>query len=386
MNRISSGRRPPIDSNSIETKYLISTVGPVLSRGLAEIVERRPNDPIEYLATFLYEQVDAARAQKQKNTDAKQLEIEKQQAEEDKQRRSQLKNEIRALRQHEDNERKQRQAEEKSRRNAEELTKRQKEKSAASLPMSAVYKEDDEVFMVEFGETQLHRRAATRGLKEKKHVFFHNQYLRHSVTGANLSKLLHENYHSIASRNAEGKTPRDVAVEANLQGNVDQIDTFCLELFEKGNTKAINELLLCGYTELVDQLKQIENSHEDIFYFVNNKIPKLLEKIQRLQRAIKQGNMKTIENILANHKNIAFYRDSKGSSSLHDAIKNRQFQIALYLVEKYPSLALVKDIRHRTSFDLLNLIDDTSLTDEQFNLYDQLKQSLSSATTKQQEY
>ncbi|CAF4546614.1 unnamed protein product [Rotaria sp. Silwood1] len=366
MNRISSGRRPPIDSNSIETKYLISTVGPVLSRGLAEIVERRPNDPIEYLATFLYEQVDAARAQKQKNTDAKQLEIEKQQAEEDKQRRSQLKNEIRALRQHEDNERKQRQAEEKSRRNAEELTKRQKEKSAASLPMSAVYKEDDEVFMVEFGETQLHRRAATRG--------------------ANLSKLLHENYHSIASRNAEGKTPRDVAVEANLQGNVDQIDTFCLELFEKGNTKAINELLLCGYTELVDQLKQIENSHEDIFYFVNNKIPKLLEKIQRLQRAIKQGNMKTIENILANHKNIAFYRDSKGSSSLHDAIKNRQFQIALYLVEKYPSLALVKDIRHRTSFDLLNLIDDTSLTDEQFNLYDQLKQSLSSATTKQQEY
>lgn len=40
---------------------------------------------------------------------------------------------------------------------------------------------------------------------------------------ANLSKLLRENYHSIASRNAQGKTPRDVAYEAGHQENVDQI-------------------------------------------------------------------------------------------------------------------------------------------------------------------
>ncbi|CAF4340284.1 unnamed protein product, partial [Rotaria sordida] len=35
--------------------------------------------------------------------------------------------------------------------------------------------------------------------------------------------------------------------------------------------------------------------------------------------------------------------------------------------------------RNRTSFDLLNLIDDDDLTDEQLDVYDQLKQSLSSA-------
>ena len=34
-------------------------------RGLAEIVERRPNDPVEYLATFLYKQVDNTQAKKQ---------------------------------------------------------------------------------------------------------------------------------------------------------------------------------------------------------------------------------------------------------------------------------------------------------------------------------
>ncbi len=44
-------------------------IGPVLVRGLAEIVERRPNDPIEYLATFLYKQVENTRAQKQVEID-----------------------------------------------------------------------------------------------------------------------------------------------------------------------------------------------------------------------------------------------------------------------------------------------------------------------------
>ncbi|CAF1360782.1 unnamed protein product [Rotaria sordida] len=353
MNRTSSGRRPSADPNSIETKYLKSTVGPVLSRGLAEIVERRPNDPIEYLATFLYKQADNIRAQKQKEDNAKQLEIEKQKAKEDEQYRLQLKNEVRALRKHEENQRRQ------CRRDAEELAKRHKELAAVSPPLPPVHKEDNGVFIVEFGETELHRQAA--------------------IQGANLSKLLRKNYHSIASRNAEGKTPRDVAIDADLQENVDQIDIFCVKLLENGNTKAINNLLLCGYTELVDQLKKIENSNNDTFYFISNQIPQLLNNIQKLQQAIKQGNMKTIENIIANHKNIVFYRNSKGSSSLHDAIENLQFHIALYLIQKYPSLVFVKDIRNRTSFDLLNLIDDDDLTDEQLDVYDQLKQSLSSA-------
>jgi hypothetical protein len=39
--------------------------GPILIHGLAEIVERRPIDPIEYLAKFLYKQVDNRHAQEQ---------------------------------------------------------------------------------------------------------------------------------------------------------------------------------------------------------------------------------------------------------------------------------------------------------------------------------
>jgi len=49
----------------------------------------------------------------------------------------------------------------------------------------------------------------------------------------------------------------------------------------------------------------------------------------------------------ADRRNIALYRDSEGLSSLHDAIENRQYNIALNLLQKYPSLALVKDIVSR---------------------------------------
>ena len=48
--------------------------------------------------------------------------------------------------------------------------------------------------------------------------------------------------------------------------------------------------------------------------------------------------------MISDGKNVAFYRDSEGSSSLHDAIVSRQYNIALRLLQKYTSLALVKDI------------------------------------------
>lgn len=54
---------------------------------------------------------------------------------------------------------------------------------------------------------------------------------------------------------------------------------------------------------------------------------------------------------MSDRKNIALYRDAEGSSALHDAIENRQYSIALNLVQKYPSLALVKDIVSDTNID-----------------------------------
>ena len=63
--------------------------------------------------------------------------------------------------------------------------------------------------------------------KQQRQVRIETSSSFHSLSllrlDANLSKLLRENYHSIASRNAQGKTPRDVAHDAGHQENVEQI-------------------------------------------------------------------------------------------------------------------------------------------------------------------
>jgi len=297
------------------------------------------------------------------------LEIDRQLAEEEQRNKARLKNEITALRERENNERKQRELEEKRKRDAEELAKRHKDMVNVPPALPSV-KEEEDVFIVEFGETELHRQAA--------------------VQGANLSKLLRESYHSIASRNSEGKTPRDVAIEAKIQENADQIDEYCVELLHNGNYKALNDLLLCGYAELADYFAQqniipddlTRDGETDQANYITQEIPQLLKKIKDVQQAIRDGNMQNVD-MLVDRKAIALYRDKEGFCSLHDCVDSRQFEIATFLVNKYPSLALVRDVRDRTSLDLLNEISEDSLSDEQRESYEQLKEALVSAVSAQ---
>lgn len=43
---------------TLEAQYVSRTVGPALSKGLAEIIEKRPADPVEYLAHYLIKHVE----------------------------------------------------------------------------------------------------------------------------------------------------------------------------------------------------------------------------------------------------------------------------------------------------------------------------------------
>lgn len=66
--------------------------------------------------------------------------------------------------------------------------------------MPSLAEEEDQI--VEFGETKLHQLAA--------------------IEGSNLTILLKENY-SVAARNSQFKTARDIATEKNCNENVRQI-------------------------------------------------------------------------------------------------------------------------------------------------------------------
>lgn len=54
------------------------------------------------------------------------------------------------------------------------------------------------------------------------------------------------------------------------------IDSYCVQLLQNGNTKAINDLVLCGYTDVINPLKTIEDSDEDTHEFINVDIPQLM--------------------------------------------------------------------------------------------------------------
>lgn len=62
----------------MDTKYLISTVGDILARGIAEVIEKQPEDPIEYLALWMLHQEKLAQKQQERIGEYKKLEEERQ--------------------------------------------------------------------------------------------------------------------------------------------------------------------------------------------------------------------------------------------------------------------------------------------------------------------
>merc|ERR1712154_127551 len=103
----------------MEARYLKENLG-CLSTCLKEVAERRPHDPIEYIAFWLKKHIEIQRRQKNKEEEAKELQKQVQEAELERERRLKRIEEARRLAE-----------EEQERRKAEE-EKRQREATSAS--------------------------------------------------------------------------------------------------------------------------------------------------------------------------------------------------------------------------------------------------------------
>merc|ERR1712241_1174474 len=106
----------------MEARYLKENLG-CLSTCLKEVAERRPHDPIEYIAFWLKKHIEIQRRQKNKEEEAKELQKQVQEAELERERRLKRIEEARRL------------AEEEERRKAEEEKRQREATSASKLPV-----------------------------------------------------------------------------------------------------------------------------------------------------------------------------------------------------------------------------------------------------------
>ncbi|CAF1076396.1 unnamed protein product [Brachionus calyciflorus] len=345
---------------TIEAQYVARTVGPALSKGLAEIVEKRPVDPVEYLAHYLYKYVENRRESQKEQENAllvEKLRIEK---EEEEKRQEEMRREAEELRTKEEELRREKEAEERRKKELEELAKRKEEVANAAPALPSLAEEEDQ--LIEFGETKLHQQAA--------------------VAGANLTILLKENY-SPAARNSQSKTARDIANGLGLADNVRQIDEYIWELVAQENYKHLTDLIVLGFNEIfsiiearygnADQMRQngLVNQAEQIYTI----LPQVQQKLKEIRHHVETNDLDSLEKS-ADKKWLLYLRDEKGRSPLHMAIEKKFLSVAVFVLEKCPLLSKLNDCNERYPIDYLKNIDVGSLDEKDAQLYEILSQKI----------
>lgn len=347
---------------TLEAQYVKKTVGPALKQALAEIVEKRPADPVEYLANFLLKYSENKRLEEIERENQILVEKLQKEKEEEEKRQEEMRLEAERIRLEEEELRREAELEERRKRELEELAKRKEEIANLAPALPSLAEEEDQI--VEFGQTKLHELAAQEG--------------------ANLSALIKQNYNSIAARNSESKTARDVANELNLADNVKQIDESIWELVELENYKQLTDLAILGFDELTsiieakfgsqDEMieKGLQNQAEQLYTV----LPSIQAKIREISNNIEANDLEALKTN-ADQNRLLFSRDAKGKSPLHKAIERQSFEIATYLLEKSPILAKINDSAEKYPLDYLKEIDASTLEEADAELYESLTQKLS---------
>ncbi|KAK6617920.1 hypothetical protein RUM43_014149 [Polyplax serrata] len=301
-----------------EGKYLAEVVGGPLVKGLTEVAKRRPTNPIGYLADFLYEFLNL--------TEGSSSPI----------KEPTLEPEVKFF-------------EEKS------LVKEQKPMENANESDEASWSSPQTNFLVadrdEFGQSILHFAAARA----------------QGRTG--LFQLLEESNVNLGYRDELYRTARDVALQANLQQNINEIDKYVISLAARGETEKIIELFLEGYDHITD-LK--DNESEDIVEIAIKRnqdktatflkaIPHLEVNRERIHEAIRSGQTKMIQAAIDGSRNGRFAvigKNACGRCSLHVAILCQQKEIAEYIAQKYPESLKVGDNLERTAMHYAMGVDE----------------------------
>ncbi|XP_066245857.1 uncharacterized protein [Euwallacea similis] len=297
-----------------EGRYLASSLGDPLIKGLTEVANKRPEDPIAYLATYLYNFAH--------NRDGS-----------------------------------------KSKGKIQEGQRFQQwthgpETGNQSVPTTI------EVVTVEPDENEAEIDSAFNNTTRDEHGQSMLHFAAARAHGRNaLFQLLLETEINIAFRDELYRTTRDISIQANIPENTVEIDRYVLHIATNGDTNKLVELLLDGYDHITDIVDEDDAPIIDVVVKANQSetvtflqsILTFEEKRERVHHSIRQGSIADVMILLADEndtgsgKLLAIGKNTYGRCSLHVAVLCQQEEIADYLANTFKDTLRIGDNLERTA-------------------------------------
>ncbi|XP_045536413.1 uncharacterized protein LOC106710644 isoform X2 [Papilio machaon] len=311
-----------------EGRYLAKSLGDPLIKGLTEVANVKPKDPVAYLATFLHNFPENEKPRL--NTQESNVVVTSEAAEVDNDQPPPQNPEAPVPQRV---------------RSAALTATRPRPIDVITLePKPEVNPDAPEIAQSsserdEHGQSMLHFAAAR--------------------THANnaLFQLLQECDVSLGYRDELYRTARDVAIQANVPENTVEIDKWVLHLAARGKGDKIMELLLQGYDHILDIVDEGVNITEVVAQRGDTEMINLLASIpgfeesrESLHNAVRRGDLVIVRDIVSAEggRAVARAHNAFGRTALHVAVLAQHEDVVAYLAETCPELLRIGDNLERT--------------------------------------
>ncbi|KAJ6629254.1 Arginine kinase Pro [Pseudolycoriella hygida] len=289
-----------------EGRYLATTLGDPLIKGLTEVANSRPTDPIAFLANYL-NGFSKQRTMSTNTTDVV----------EDSKSASPVKAERKAS-------------------VVETNSDLDEPPATADGPELASSSDDRD----EHGQSLLHFACARS----------------HARNG--LIQLIEESKVSITFRDELYRTARDVSLQASHPDNAREIDRYILGFAARGELDFFENLVLDGYDHIVDITDKDGNSitkiaetrgQQNIVDYLSS-VKEFEENREKLHRAIRESNLDDVVDILSKTDGLKLAKSKNyfGRCAAHVAVLKENEEIVDYIASKYKQSLRVGDNLERT--------------------------------------
>ncbi|CAG9125383.1 unnamed protein product [Plutella xylostella] len=173
-----------------------------------------------------------------------------------------------------------------------------------------------------------------------------------------LFELLQESDINLGYRDELYRTARDVSLQANVPENTAEIDRWIMHLAARGNTEKIMELFLEGYDHILDVVDAegaavaevvAQRGDADMASLLAS-IPAFEDSRESLHGAIRRDDLSAVQQMVSAQggRTLARSKNSFGRTALHVAVLAQNEEIVNYLAQQFPELLRIGDNLERT--------------------------------------